>query len=363
MNKTFKISFVLVIIFGVIFFYFTKNFKIDRYLSSNYTPKYIINDLYKSSELNYRLLDKNEQKLYDEYITNLIAFKKNFSINFPNNYTSANLLFEKFEKINHAVIMDHPEIIYFGYPRMSTKDNKNLNIYIEYVIDSDDYFYALNYIKEEIDKIKESVQELNDYEKVKYVYEYLGNKNNYGKRNEAVGQSAYSAFKDELSPVCAGYSRASQIIFNNIGITSLLVSGKLKSNWFSGDSHEWNIVKVNGKYYNYDVTQSSITKGITNNITYYGFLNTKNKNTLSIDNKKDAPNLNGLKYDYYKYNKLEYNYKKNNLKELKDMITSKYTEVRIKNAESFKLNFDKIKDELNLKTYIVIDDVFILERN
>ena len=84
-----------------------------------------------------------------------------------------------------------------------------------------------------------------------------------------MGQSAYSAFNKGLSPVCAGYSKASQILFSNIGINSLLIFGDAEYALFLGDAHAWNVVEIDKKYYLYDVTMSSNLDGKE---FYRGFL-------------------------------------------------------------------------------------------
>ena len=43
-------------------------------------------------------------------------------------------------------------------------------------------------------------------------------------------------------------------------------------------------------------------------------------------------------------------------------LNDKYVELRINNIDNFKLDFNKIKNELNLKTYITIDNIIILEK-
>ena len=54
--------------------------------------------------------------------------------------------------------------------------------------------------------------------------------------------------------VCAGFAKASQVIFQNIGIESYTIIGNTSSR------HMWNIVKVNGKYYYYDSTVAACRK-------------------------------------------------------------------------------------------------------
>lgn len=366
MKKIFKFIIIILIIFFIIeLIKNNKNNKISNLLKKDYTEKYYINELYKSKELNYRLeLNKKEKNLYDIFIKNLLNFNNSFKIDLSDyKFEYDYEYFNEIKKIINAVITDHPEIIYFGYTKVSKEKNSSVvNIKIEYVMSKDEYLKNIKYIKKEIDKIKIKTNNMSDYDKTKYVYEYLGKKNNYGNVKDSMSQSAYSAFNDELSPVCSGYSRASQLIFSNIKITSILMSGNLKSSWLTGDSHEWNIVKIDNQYYIYDVTQSSILKNITSNILYIGFLN-QNKNLYSSNYKKVNPIINGKKYNYYKLNNLTYNYNKKNLHELKKLLNNKYTELKMNNINNFKNDFNNIKKGLNLKKYYIIDDIIVLEKN
>lgn len=357
--------FIFVVVFIIGFVRYKKNNKIYSMLTDGYKQKYYINELYKSKEINYRLiLDSKEKKLYDDYISKIINFENNFSFDLSEyDYSYDFEYFEKITKINRAVIMDHPEIIYFGYPEMSKqKNSKKVNVKIHYIMNKEDYLKNIEMIKKQIENIKKETINMDEYSKIKYVYEYLGKKNNYGRPGDPVSQSAYAAFKDDLSPVCAGYGRASQIIFNNINITSMLISGELKSTWLTGDSHEWNIVKIKNQYYIYDVTQSSILKTTTGNISYVGFL-TKNKNIYSAEYKESVPYINGKEYDYYEMNNLVYSYNNKKLSEFKSLLNNKYTELKMKNMSEFKDDYSNIKMYLNLNKYYVIDDIIVLEKN
>lgn len=366
MKKIFKLLiFVCIVLFIIGFIRYKKNNKIYSMLTDDYKQKYYINELYESKEINYRLiLDEKEKKLYDTYINRIINFENNFSFDLSEyNYTYNHEYFEKITKINKAVMMDHPELIYFGYPEMSkTKNSKIVNVKIHYIMNKEDYLKNIQMIKQQIEIIKKETLNMDEYSKIKYVYEYLGKKNNYGNKNDPVSQSAYSAFNDNLSPVCAGYGRASQLIFNNINITSMLISGDLKSTWITGDSHEWNVVKIKNQYYIYDVTQSSILKTTTGDILYVGFL-TKDKASYSAQYKKSSPHIDGKEYDYYEKNNLVYSYDKKNLSKLRLLLKNKYTELKMKNISEFKRDYNNIKNELNLKTYYVIDNIIILEKN
>lgn len=89
-----------------------------------------------------------------------------------------------------------------------------------------------------------------DMAKIKYVHDYicLSTDYDYDSLNSGnVGgklQTAYSCAVEYLT-VCAGYSTAFQYYMQQLGIPCVSV-------WGSG--HQWNLLKVNGQYYQMDVT-------------------------------------------------------------------------------------------------------------
>jgi len=294
MNKVVKIIITILVIFLTIFlFKEIKNYKITKLLTDNYEQKFYINELYKSKEINYRLLDDKDKKLYENIINNILNYNTSFNINMNNyDYDLDSLYFDKIDEIVSDIFMDHPELIYVGIVSMSKQNGSKLvTVSPNYLMSKEEYEKNILEIKTIIEEVKNNTKDLNEYKKVKYVYDYIGKKNKYGNTKDSMAQSAYSAFNSELSPVCAGYAKASQILFNNIGITSLLVYGDAKYALFLGDAHAWNNVSIEGKYYLFDVTMSSNLEGKE---FYRGFLIDDKKHSPS--NKKATPNLNGKKY-------------------------------------------------------------------
>ena len=357
MKRLFKFIILIAIVLTIYYVpKYLKNSKITKLLTDNYEPKYLINNLYKSKEINYRLLNNDEKKLYDIVITNISNFEPSFKIdlsNYQNEYSYGDII----SKYINLVLNDHPELIQFGSAEFIRNSNNDIDITIKYVMDKNAYDSNIIFIKEQIDNVKNNTHKLNEYEKIKYVYEYLGNKNRYGDPKDLMAQSAFSAFNDSLSPVCAGYARASQILFNNIGIDSLLVSGYLKSSLFFGDRHAWNVVKIDNKYYNYDVTQSSISK---KDISYIGLLPT-NKHQFKPNYKKSYPYIYSTKYDYYKMNNLIYKY---NINKIKDMVLNsnkKLIEIKITNFNIMYLN--EIAKEIPNYNIYSVDNILFIEKN
>ena len=96
-----------------------------------------------------------------------------------------------------------------------------------------------------MENIRNDVKNMDEKEKILYVYDYVAS-HNYDRffTTAKSNQSAYSFFTKKSS-VCAGFAKASQLIFQNIGINSYLVLS---------DDHMWNYVEYKGKYYIFDAT-------------------------------------------------------------------------------------------------------------
>jgi len=288
MKKLLKfITIVLIIVFSIFLFRNIKNYKIHKILTDNYIAKYNINNLYSSKEINYRLvLDKKQKKIYETIIENLIEFKSSFIIQMNDyNYNAPAMYYNKFSDVMELVFLDHPELIYSTGATMSFNQiTQTLTVSPIYTMSRNEYEKSLNKIHIIIQQVKNATRKMNEYEKVKYVYDYIGKNNSYGNPDDHMTHSAYAAFNHDLSPVCEGYARAAQILFNNIGINSLLVAGKAEYALFVGGGHSWNYVEIEKKYYLFDVTWSSGLKG---EAFYNGFLSNPKKH--KPENKKTIP--------------------------------------------------------------------------
>lgn len=117
-----------------------------------------------------------------------------------------------------------------------------------------------------------------DYEKVKAIHDYIINNVSYDitlQRN-----SAYDALIEGFA-VCEGYAMAAYRMFTEAGLEARIISG------VGNDvPHAWNIVKVDGKWYNIDLTwDDPVTNTGESMLTYDYFL----KSTKDFsDHKRNA---------------------------------------------------------------------------
>lgn len=92
-----------------------------------------------------------------------------------------------------------------------------------------------------------------EYEKIKYVYEYIINMVDYD-LEAPDNQNICSVFIGKRS-VCAGYARATQYLLETMGVNVTYVSGKTVNERYDQPvEHAWNLVRCEGEYYYVDTT-------------------------------------------------------------------------------------------------------------
>jgi Transglutaminase-like superfamily. len=107
-------------------------------------------------------------------------------------------------------------------------------------------------------------------------------------------------FIDKLA-VCSGFSKATQILLNRLGIECAYVTGTA-----SGSGHSWNLVKLDGEYYYTDTTWAATKESGESAIDYGYFCMTTNELLYDhiIGSDMELPYCDAIKLDYYVYNGL-----------------------------------------------------------
>lgn len=116
----------------------------------------------------------------------------------------------------------------------------------------------------------------NDYEKIKNLHDWMINNLTYDTTyHKANIYNIYGALKNGTT-VCEGYARSFKYILDGLGIESVLVSGDATNSNGETESHAWNYVKLDGKWYAIDLTWDDpiIMDGgkLTNEARYKYFL-------------------------------------------------------------------------------------------
>ena len=112
-------------------------------------------------------------------------------------------------------------------------------------------------VLDELDKKADDIiatmpEGLSDYDKVKWIFDWVIDNTEYD-LNAENNQDIRSVFMTGKS-VCAGYARAFQFLCQKAGIEAGYISGAATNNIQESDFHAWSFVKVDDKYYWVDPT-------------------------------------------------------------------------------------------------------------
>lgn len=161
---------------------------------------------------------------------------------------------ENFNKILNAVKNDNPQFL--GFYDKAECSYSIASSYITFVtikyFEGDDY-KNLESAARAI--LSQAEKQPTDYLKVKYVHDFLINSCSYNlsANNKRFNYSAAGPILHKTG-VCEGYSKAFCYLIQSIGIPCLCVSGTATNNIGETEGHMWNMVKLEGNWYNVDVT-------------------------------------------------------------------------------------------------------------
>lgn len=190
----------------------------------------------------YAMLEAEMQQIYSQIYANAMSLTPSFT---PVATVSVSQLKTVFE----AVYNDHPELFWLetGYSCKYLRSGSCVEVALKYNRTADALEEARQAFEGAAGTIVSQAQGLgSDVEKERYVHDALMQLVEYD-MSAPMNQSAYSALVGGRS-VCAGYARAFQYMMQLLDIPCYYCTG------FAGEDHAWNIVKIDGAFYNVDVT-------------------------------------------------------------------------------------------------------------
>lgn len=192
----------------------------------------------------YETLSETEKQSYDEILSAILNHQEKIAL------SHADL--SGMRRAYTAVCADYGGLFWVdGYvftQYMKGEELVGLDFSPNYTMEEEERRIVQQQIDEVVDQWLGGIS-INDtdYDKVKYIYEMLSTNTEYAKGAEN-SQNIISVFLNRRT-VCQGYACAVQYLMRQLGMECVIVSGTAL-----GDSHAWNLLKMDGDYYYMDVT-------------------------------------------------------------------------------------------------------------
>lgn len=247
----------------------------------------------------YALLDEDGQALYCQIYANAIDLNASF-------VPVVEVSPSEFEETYFSVVFDHPELFWLDNEYKGRQNRRGIvvDITLSFNRTANNIYEEMAVFEEEANSIIiEARNYSSEYEMEKYVHDKLAERITYVESAE-LNQNAYSALVNDET-VCAGYARSFQYIMQQLDIPCYLCVG------YAGEAHAWDIVLLDGDYYNVDVTWDDTS------IMTYNYFNKTDKD-YSKDHTRNFISVNLPKCEGEKYGNLEKNPANTNLRSVED---------------------------------------------
>lgn len=183
----------------------------------------------------YNQLSSAEKKLYDQILEAAKSLKIRLDVD-------DSVTDEMWVKVYGCVYMQEPQLFWLA----SKKVSKGKLWYWE--VDESILSSMQKKLDDQAAIVMGKIQGKSDYEKLKIIHDTIVLENEFIQET-GFNQTAYGGLVDKTVQ-CEGYARTTQYLCDLAGIESMVVVGTNES----GVSHSWNVVKVDGKWYNMDCT-------------------------------------------------------------------------------------------------------------
>ncbi len=240
------------------------------------TKYYFYEQLEDYSKIIYNKLLENKENMKTGTYT--INFGESFSVLLeqPN---GSDLLQDYYQSAIETYLYDNPDVFYLNpkkmYINIQTTKSKFKTKYEVYLNSGNEANYLADgyTTKEEVEIAEQKIQEIknqiissienkSEYEKIKYIHDYLVEQIEY---DETLSKNniydIYGALVNKEC-VCEGYAKSFKYLLDEARIENVIVIGKGTNSDGQTESHAWNYVKLEEAWYAVDVTwDDPIVKG------------------------------------------------------------------------------------------------------
>ncbi len=195
----------------------------------------------------YEDLNEDEKKVYSVVLSQAYAQVERIEI--PALGTG------ELDNIFSALAYDNPDLFNLGTDCKAYVEGDKTFFEVEYAISYEEYKPMLESVNKVTAGIVARAKKYStDYEKEKYVHDYIINNCSYAEPSESQMANTVYGCLVEGRASCEGYSRAFQYIMSALDIDNCLITGESADDGVNYVNHMWNYVILDGYGYFVDLT-------------------------------------------------------------------------------------------------------------
>ena len=201
-------------------------------------------DLAYADNYAYQTLTDTEKEVYHEMLTAILEHEEEIDV--------STLEVDLLETVYKALCSDYGGLYWvsgYAYTQYTRGGEAvGLKFAPKYTMDAQERETLQQQIDASVEELLAGISITDsDYAKAKYVFEILVQNGAYDASADN-NQNIISAFLNRAT-VCQGYACATQYLLKLLGIQSVIVTGNA-----NGESHAWNLVRLDNDYYYMDTT-------------------------------------------------------------------------------------------------------------
>lgn len=209
----------------------------------------------------------------DEQLENFCAMYR-AAINYEPSCTFPHEMTEKeLDDMYNIMYTECPELIHIDGAESNsysysyhTDTGLVYELQFSYELSEDEYRSQYSACREAIDRLVSETAGMTDAEKEMYVYRSIASNCYYNMTSAHCG-SSYGAFIEKQAK-CIGISLAMKWAMESMGIQCLCITGDTPG---QPVGHAWNVIRLDGEYYDLDVTADAQLDIHTGMLTYYAY--------------------------------------------------------------------------------------------
>ena len=255
----------------------------------------------------YNHLSGNEKQIYIQLYKGIIGIEK--EVFYPSILSG-----EEIKNVFFAISKDNPNLYYFNQSHIDIHKSLYGTVLLPQYFCDDKQIETYNKrIEICVNDIVSQLKLLNcsDFEKVKRLHDYFCLNITYdhealhtSKVNRLVAAHSMIGVFAKQRAVCEGIAKAFKFILNVVDVACIVVDGK--ASLFQEGGHSWNIVRIDGKPYQIDITWdlANTKNGLVN---YDYFCLTDNEIKKDHFDFEDTPKCINNKISYFCRNNVYFN--------------------------------------------------------